>query len=132
VESIGENAFRAARAAYSPEEMQRIGAKEAEKFLREIDVPLPSLPPRPTAPQVAKIVSDLEGRVLEAERQSKEVSAEIEQVREFLFAVTKQCAQCEKWARIHRAYAASLRQHLDRSGVSQQKPPSPTPSPKKK
>jgi hypothetical protein len=132
VESIGDNAFRAARASYSQEEMQKIGAREAEKFLRETDASLPSLPPRPSAPQLAKVVGELEGRVLEVERQSKEVAAEIEQVREFLFAVTKQCAQCEKWARIHRAYAASLRQHLDRSGVPEPKLPNPGPSPKKK
>lgn len=128
VESIGEDAFRTARASYSQAEMQRIAGREAELFLRGIDMPLPAFPPHPTASQLTKIMSELEGRVLEVERQTKEVSAEIEQVREFLFVVTKQCAQCEKWSRIHKAYSASLQQFLNRSTRA---PPPKLPSPKK-
>jgi hypothetical protein len=134
VDSIGQNAYRAARESYSQEDMQVVGAKESKRSLQGTDLSLPTLPSsRITAAEVERIGGEIEQLIDESTRQIKELGVEIEQAREFLFTVTKQCAQCEKWNRIYKAYAASLRQHLDRSGVpSDSLIASPKSSPKKK
>lgn len=130
MESIGENAYRAAKETYSQQEMQTIGASESSKFLHEVNLSIPSLPNRPTSTQLSNLAVELEENIHDTENQIKELHPEIEQVRDLLFTVTQQCAQTEKWNRIYKAYSASLRQHLDRSGVPDI--PGPSPSPKKK
>jgi hypothetical protein len=138
VESIGNNAYRAARESYSQEDMQIVGAKESKRSLQGTDLSLPTLPSaRITAAELERIGGEIEQLIEESTSQIKELKVEIEQAREFLFTVTKQCAQCEKWNRIYKAYAASLRQFLDRSGGSSSslvsaQTVSPKSSPKKK
>lgn len=117
VESIGENAYHAAKEAYSQEEMQKLGASDSNLFLHEVNLIIPTLPNRPTTAQISTLAVELEENLVSAENQIKELHLEIEQVRELLFTVTKQCAQTEKWNRIYKAYGASLRQHLDRFSV---------------